>query len=56
VFVLYPGTRFRAFGADGRRCGDPADLPAGFAGMGAVPLRPGQTGALQAVVRAMVGQ
>jgi len=53
VFVLYPGTGFRAFGADGRRCGDPADLPAGFAGVGAVPLRPGRTGVLEATMRVM---
>jgi len=51
VFVLYPGTGFRAFGADGHRCENPADLLPGFAGVGAVPLRPGQTGALEAVVR-----
>ena len=53
VFVLYPGTGFRAFGTDGHRYGTSADLPPGFAGVGAVPLRPGQAGTLEAVVRAM---
>lgn len=56
VFILYPGAQFRAFGADGQRYDDPAGLPPGFAGVGAVPLRPGRTAALEAVVQAMVQQ
>ncbi len=54
VFILYPGTVFRAFGADGRQYDDPADLPTDFEGVGAIPLRPGHTNDLESVIQALV--
>ncbi len=41
VWILYPGTEICFFGCDGSVCQDPRELPAACAGVGAVPLRPG---------------
>jgi predicted component of viral defense system (DUF524 family) len=54
VFILYPGTEFSAFGITEKPYENPQDLSPGFAGVGAVPVRPGQTGTLEAVVRALL--
>ncbi|MBS1252770.1 MAG: hypothetical protein MAG451_01812 [Anaerolineales bacterium] len=47
VFTLYPGNDFRAFGTDGEIYVQPAEMPADFSGVGAVPLLPGQTATLE---------
>jgi hypothetical protein len=51
VFILYPGTVFSAFGVNQRRYDDPAALPSDFAGVGALPLAPGQYETLAHVLR-----
>ena len=56
VFVLYPGTEFRAFGVDGKRYDNLDALGLDFAGVGAVALRPGQTEMLGSLIRALVRQ
>jgi predicted component of viral defense system (DUF524 family) len=53
VFILYPGAVFRAFNIDRRWYEDPTGLPPGFEGVGAIPLRPGQMGALEAGMHAL---
>ena len=53
VFILYPGTVFRAFGTDRKQYENPTKLPSNFEGVGAIPLLPGRTAALEEVVRKM---
>lgn len=47
VFILYPGQQFRAYATDGQIITKAADLPSDFAGVGAIPVKPGQTYTLQ---------
>ncbi len=54
VFILYPGTRFRAYAVDGAKCEDPAGLTPSFSGVGAIPLYPGRAGELEAVTRMLL--
>jgi predicted component of viral defense system (DUF524 family) len=54
VFILYPGDEFRAFGVDGHHYASAATLPPGFAGVGAIPLRPGATADVTAVVQMLL--
>jgi len=54
VFILYPGTVFRAFGADGQQYDHPADMPSDFEGVGAIPLRPNCTDELDSVIQTLV--
>jgi predicted component of viral defense system (DUF524 family) len=54
VFILYPGDEFRAFGVDGRHYASAAALPPDFAGVGAIPLRPGAAADVTAVVQKLL--
>lgn len=51
VFILYPGTVFSAFGVNQQRYDNAAALPSDFAGVGALPLAPGQYEILAHVLR-----
>jgi predicted component of viral defense system (DUF524 family) len=56
VFVLYPGTEFRAFGVDGYKYAHLGALGPGFAGVGAVALRPGRTEMFGSLIRSLIWQ
>ncbi len=56
VFIIYPGTEFRAFGADGERYESAEALLPGFAGVGAIPLRPEATAEMETVVRMLTAE